>query len=153
LEQWKAVGIEAFIENAPTAALFGTWDSGGVARHGQFDMLIYSTGLPIADPQSQIEGYFSSWNIPSASNHGSGYNYARWINNIADTAIKTAGSTPNMAARRDAYCQAMQQVVAERPMIYLYSRMALFAYRNSLQGWVTNVWKNMGWNAAQWKLN
>lgn len=153
LEQWKAVGIEAVIENAPTAALFGTWNSGGVARHGQFDMLIYSTGLPIADPQSQIEGYFASWNIPSASNHGSGYNYARWINSIADGAIKTAGSTPDMNARRDAYCQVMQQVVDQRPMIYLYSRLALFAYRDSLQGWVTNVWKNMGWNSAQWKLN
>lgn len=152
LEEWKAVGIEAFIENAPTSAIFGTWDSGAIARHGKFDVLIYSTGLPIADPQSQIEGYFASWNIPEASNQGAGYNYARWINETADNAITAAGSTPDLAARRDAYCRVMAEVNHDRPMIYLYARDAIFAYRNTLQGWVTNVWKNMGWNAAGWRL-
>ncbi len=152
VERWKQVGIDAYIENAPTSAIFGTWDSGGIARHGKFDVLIYTTGIPIVDPHSQIEGYFASWNIPSASNHGAGYNYARWINPIADAAIKLAGSTPDTATRRDAYCRVMQQVVSDRPMIYLYSQTAIFAYRDTLQGWVTNVWKNMGWNAADWKL-
>ena len=152
LERWKAVGIEAYIENAPTSALLGTWDSGAIARHGKFDVLIYSTGLPIADPQSQIEGYFASWNIPSANNKGAGYNYARWINETADNAITAAGSTPDLSARRDAYCRVMDQVNHDLPMIYLYARDAIFAYRNTLQGWVTNVWKNMGWNAADWKL-
>lgn len=152
VERWKQVGIEAFIENAPTSALFGTWDSGSVARHGKFDILMYTTGLPIVDPHSQIEGYFASWNIPTASNKGAGYNYSRWINPTADAAITLAGSTPDITARRAAYCQVMQQVVHDRPLIYLYSRLAIFAYRSSLQGWVTNVWKNIGWNAAEWKL-
>jgi peptide/nickel transport system substrate-binding protein len=152
VERWKQVGIEAYIENAPTSALFGTWDSGGIARHGKFDILIYTTGLPIVDPQSFIEGYFASWNIPDASNHGAGYNYSRWVNTTADAAIKVAGATADTAARRDAYCRVMQQVVQERPLIYLYARLAIYAYRSSLQGWVTNVWKNMGWNAADWTL-
>ena len=150
--EWKQVGVDVSIENAPTAALFGTWSSGGIARHGKFDLLIYTTGLPIVDPQDFVEGYFASWNIPDASNHGAGYNYSRWIDTTADDAIKVAGSTADMTARRDAYCQVMQQVVKERPLIYLYARQAIFAYRSSLQGWVTNVWKNMGWNAADWKL-
>ncbi len=152
VERWKQVGIEAFIENAPTSALFGTWDSGGSARHGKFDILIYSTGLPIVDPQSQIEGYFASWNIPEANNKGAGYNYSRWVSQAADDAITLAGSTPDTAARREAYCRVMAEVVHDRPHIYLYSRLAIFAYRNSLQGWITNVWKNMGWNAASWRL-
>ncbi|HEX7587332.1 MAG TPA: peptide ABC transporter substrate-binding protein [Anaerolineae bacterium] len=152
IERWKAVGVEAFIENAPTSTLLGTWASGAVARHGKFDVLIYTTGLPIADPHSQIEGYFASWNIPDANNKGAGFNYARWINETADNAIRLAGSTPDLAARRDAYCRVMAEVNHDRPMIYLYSRDAIFAYRTALQGWVTNVWKNMGWNAADWKL-
>ena len=152
VERWKDVGVEAYLQNAPTSALLGTWDSGAVARHGKFDVLIFTTGLPIADPHSQIESYFASWSIPDANNKGAGFNYARWVNSTADNAITLAGSTPDLAVRRDAYCSVMAEVNHDRPMIYLYSRDAIFAYRTSLQGWITNVWKNMGWNAANWKL-
>ncbi|MDE3088492.1 MAG: peptide ABC transporter substrate-binding protein [Chloroflexota bacterium] len=150
VDRWKQVGIEAYIENMPTAALFGTWDSGSVARHGKFDILIYSTGLPIADPQSQIEGLFASWNIPSPSNKGTGFNYARWIDSAADSAIQAASATADLAARRDAYCHAMAEVNRDRPLIYLYARASITAYRDRLQGWRANVWKNLGWNAAEW---
>ena len=152
LNRWKDVGIEAYIENAPTATLFGTFDSGSIARHGKFDILIYTTGLPIPDPQSQIETYFASWQIPLASNKGAGYNYSRWINPIADQAIKTAGSTADIGARRAAYCQVMSEVNRERPQIYLYARNSLVAYRDRLLGVKTNVWKNLGWNSAEWRV-
>ncbi len=151
LDRWKAIGVEGYIQNAPTATLFGTWASGGVARHGKFDVLIYTTG-PYVDPQSQVEGYFASWNIPRASNSGAGYNYSRWINQKADSAIRTAGSSPDQATRRAAYCEVMAQVNAERPQVYLYSRAFLAAYRDNLLNWVTNPWKNLGWNAAEWQL-
>lgn len=151
VEKWKSIGVEAYIENVPTAVLFGTWESGGVARHGKFDLLLYSTG-PYVDPHSQIEGYFASWSIPRADNHGSGYNYSRWINASADQAIRLAGSTPDAATRRSAYCNVMDQVNRERPQIYLFSRLFLAGYRDQLQGWSTNVWKNLGWNAADWWL-
>jgi peptide/nickel transport system substrate-binding protein len=152
LNRWKDIGIEAYIENAPTAALFGTWDSGAAARHGKFDILIYTTGPPIPDPQSQVETYFSSWNIPLPSNKGSGYNYARWINPISDDAIKSAGSSTDPSVRRTAYCRVMAEVNRQRPLIYLYARNALAAYRSNLQNWNMNVWKNLGWNAAEWWL-
>ncbi len=151
LDRWRAVGIAIDIENAPTAALFGTWDAGSVARHGRFDILIYTTG-PYVDPHSQLETYFASWQIPLASNRGAGYNYSRWINPTADAAIKRAGSSTDPAARRSAYCQVMREVNRERPQIYLFARDLLAAYRDQLQGWGTNPWKNLGWNAANWSL-
>lgn len=151
LDRWRAVGVEAYIENAPTAALFGTWDSGAAARRGNFDILIFTTG-PYVDPQSQIEGYFSSWNIPQASNKGAGYNYSRWSNATADEQIRVAGSTPDLDARRSAYCKVMAQVIQDRPEIYLFARLSIAAYRDQLQGWSTNVWKNLGWNSADWWL-
>lgn len=150
LQWWQAVGVEAYIENQPTAVLFGTWSANGVARHGRFDVLIYTTGMPIADPQSQVEGYFASWNIPAPANNGAGYNYSRWIDAAADAAITTAGATADLAARRAAYCQVMAQVNRERPQIYLYAQFAMTAYRDRLQNWRANVWKNLGWNAADW---
>ncbi len=152
LDQWRAVGVEAYIENAPTAALFGTWDSGGIARHGKFDVLIYTTGLPIPDPQSQIETYFASWQIPLVSNKGAGYNYMRWINSAADAAITTAGGSADFTTRHNAYCQVMNAVNQDRPMVYLYSRALLVGYRSNLQGWIPNAWKNLGWDAAEWTM-
>ena len=149
LDYWKAVGIEGYIENAPTAVLLGTWDANGAARHGKFDTLIYTTG-PYIDPQAQVEGYFASWNIPQASNRGTGYNYSRWIDPAADTAIRNASSTPDVTLRRQAYCQVMSEVNRARPQIYLYSRYSIAAYRDNLQNWTMNVWKNLGWNSANW---
>ncbi|MBI5029007.1 MAG: peptide ABC transporter substrate-binding protein [Chloroflexi bacterium] len=151
LDYWKAVGVEAYIENAPTAALLGTWDANSPARHGKFDMLIYTTG-PYVDPQAQVEGYFASWNIPQASNRGTGYNYSRWVNAAADAAIRQASSTPDIALRRQAYCQVMSEVNQARPQIYLYGRYSITAYRDNLQNWKINVWKNLGWGAADWWL-
>jgi peptide/nickel transport system substrate-binding protein len=151
LDEWKAVGVEGYIENAPTAVLFGTWDANAVARHGKFDILIYTTG-PYVDPQSQVETYFASWQIPTVANRGAGYNYSRWIDPAADDAIKQAGSTTDLAARRNAYCKLMDQVTQERPEIYLFARHLIAAYSDRLQGWSTNVWKNLGWNAAGWRL-
>lgn len=149
VNQWKEVGIEAFIENAPTAALFGTWESGSAARRGKFDILIYTTG-PYVDPHSQIETYFSSWNIPLAANKGAGYNYSRWISATADDLIRRAGSTPDIAVRKNAYCTLMQEVGKARPQVYLYSRNLIAAYADNLQNWKLNVWKNLGWNSAEW---
>ncbi len=151
LDRWRAIGVEINIENAPTAALFGTWDTGAAARHGRFDVLTYTTG-PYVDPHSQIETYFASWQIPSAANRGAGYNYSRWINPTVDAAIQRAGRSADLAERRAAYCAVMEEVVRERPQVFLFARHLLAAYRDALQGWRTNVWKNLGWNAAEWSL-
>ena len=71
--------------------------------------------------------------------------------NVDDT---PAGGGAGMVIRADVAAAAIDSIARnDRPLIYLYSRMAIFAYRSSLQGWVTNVWKNMGWNAAEWRLN
>ncbi len=151
LDRWKSIGVETYIENAPTATLFGTFASGSVARHGRFDILIYTTG-PYVDPQSQVETYFASWQIPLASNRGAGYNYSRWINSAADQAIKTAAASTDIGTRRAAFCDLMAQVNTDRPEIYLYATDAIVGYQNRLQNLRVNVWKNLGWNSADWVL-
>ncbi|MCL5950789.1 MAG: hypothetical protein M1132_03550, partial [Chloroflexi bacterium] len=76
----------------------------------------------------------------------------RWSNATADEQIRVAGSTPDLDARRSAYCKVMAQVIQDRPEIYLFARLSIAAYRDQLQGWSTNVWKNLGWNSADWWL-
>ena len=129
--------------------LVGSWGSGAFRKHGHFDVVMYTTN-PDVDPQSQVEGYFASWSIPTAQTNGAGFNYARYTSPLVDAAIKKAASSPDLDARRAAYCDAMHQLVADRPHIYLYDRSDMHAYRDRLQGWVQDVWENLGWNAATW---
>jgi len=149
IDYMKQIGVEFFIENVPSPVLFASWASGGFRRHGQYDVLMYTTN-PDVDPHSQIEGYFASWNMPSAANGGAGFNYSRWVNKVADDNIKLAGSSPDLNVRKRAYCAAMGELVKDRPHIYLYARADTHAYRERLQGWVANAWNRLGWNAADW---
>ena len=131
--------------------LFGSWASGAFRKHGHFDVVLYTTN-PDVDPQSQVEGYFASWSIPTAANSGAGFNYARWGNKTADENINLAKNSPDINARKKAYCAVMGEIVKDRPHIYLYDRSSIHAYRDRMQGWVTNVWDRLGWNAEDWSL-
>ncbi|HTD47053.1 MAG TPA: peptide ABC transporter substrate-binding protein [bacterium] len=149
IEYMRAVGIEFYIENVPSPVLFGSWSSGAFRKHGHFDVLMYTTN-PDIDPHSQVEGYFASWKMPMADNGGSGFNYARYQNPRFDADVKRAGSVPDLTARREAYCDAMKQLVQDRPHIYLYDRARLHAYRDRLEGWVGTPWDYLAWNAQGW---
>ncbi|HLW46888.1 MAG TPA: peptide ABC transporter substrate-binding protein [bacterium] len=149
IQYMRAIGLEFYIENVPSPVLFGSWASGAFRKHGHFDVVMYTTN-PDVDPQSQVEGYFASWKMPTAQNGGDGFNYARYASPQVDADVKKAASSTDLTIRRAAYCEAMHQIVADRPHIYLYNRASLSAYRDRLQGWVTNVWENLPWNAQAW---
>jgi peptide/nickel transport system substrate-binding protein len=149
IDYMKQIGVEFFIENVPSPVLFASWAGGGFRKHGQFDVLMYTTN-PDVDPQSQVEGYFASWSMPTAANSGAGFNYSRWANKVFDDNIKVAGSNPDLNVRKRAYCAAMGELVKDRPHVYLYARSEIHAYRERLQGWVGNSWARLGWNSADW---
>ncbi len=149
IEYMRAIGLEFYIENVPSAVLFGSWASGAFRKHGHFDVVMYTTS-PDADPHAQVEGVFASWNMPTAENGGRGFNYARYASDRLDADVKRGGSVPDLNARREAYCDAMKQLVNDRPHIYLYDRALLSAYRDRLQGWVPDAWEYLSWNAQDW---
>lgn len=147
----KEIGVEFYIENIPSAELFGSYSSGAIRKHGQFDILMYTTNYG-PDPQSLIENYYASWNIPCDGNKGLGYNYSRWINAEFDRWIKVAGESPDLQTRREAYQKASEEIDKDVPAIYLYDRLKLNARRNTLQGWVDNNWQQIGYNSGAWWL-
>ena len=151
IQYMRAIGLEFYIENVPSPVLFGSWASGAFRKHGHFDVVMYTTS-PDIDPQSQVEGYFASWKMPTAQNGGDGFNYARYASPQLDADVKKAAASADLGVRRAAYCDAMRQLVADRPHIYLYSRSTINAYRERLQGWLTDVWENLGWNAQGWSV-
>jgi peptide/nickel transport system substrate-binding protein len=148
VEDMKAIGIDMFIENAPSSVVIGSWDAGSPRRHGNFDIIMYTTNASI-DPHSQMTNLWASWMIPTEQNKG-GLNYTRFSDPKADDLLKKAALEPDPAKRKDMYCQLAQMTYDTANMIYLYQRMDLDSYRDWLQGWVPNAWDNNAWNAEDW---
>jgi peptide/nickel transport system substrate-binding protein len=151
IEMMREIGLEFYIENVPSAELFGSWASGAFRKHGNFDVLMYTTNDTI-DPHSQMEGYFASWKIPLESNAGEGFNYSRWINAEADEAIRLAGSTANVEERDAAYQTVCEKVAEELPHIYLYDRSEIHLTRARLTGYELSPWWSQSWNSQEWDI-
>ncbi len=151
-EMLAEVGVELYIENVPSSVLFGSWSSGAFRKHGNFDILMYTTTDGI-DPHRQMTSYFHSASMPTEANGGVGNNYSRWINLEADAALTVAGSTPDMAVRRAAYQEVCQLIDAELPHIYLYERGDLHGVLPRVVGFQVNPWGHETWNAEEWTLD
>ncbi len=151
IEMMAEIGVELYIENVPSAQLFGSWSSGAFRKHGKFDILMYTTTDSI-DPHSHMEAYFHSSRMPTADNNGVGNNYSRWVNLEADQRLEEAGATPDTAVRAQAYQRVCELIDADLPHIYLYDRGDLHLARTNVGGFAVNPWSNETWNAQEWHL-
>lgn len=151
IEMLRQIGIELYIENVPSAELFGSWSNGAFRKHGNFDILMYTTSDGI-DPQSQMFGYFHSSQMPTEANAGTGFNYGRWVNEEATAAIEAAGATPDEAERKAQYQIACDAIAAELPHIYLYDRSDIHLSRSNILNFDVNPWENQSWNSAEWDV-
>lgn len=149
IEMMKEIGVDFYIENVPSAELFGSWSNGAFRKHGNFDILMYTTSDGI-DPQSQMFGYFHESQMPTEANAGTGFNYGRWVNAEATAAIEAAGATPDEAERIAQYQIACDAIAAELPHIYLYDRSDIHLTRSNIQNFQVNPWANQSWNAEDW---
>ncbi len=150
IEMLREVGIDLYIENVPSSELFGSWSSGAFRKHGKFDILMFTTSDTV-DPQEQMFGYFHSSSIPTEANGGTGFNYSRWINEVADEALVAAAATPDNAERKAAYQIACEQIDAELPHIYLYDRADIDLTVSNLKNYRINSWESQrSWNTFDW---
>jgi peptide/nickel transport system substrate-binding protein len=152
IEMMAEIGIDMYIENVPSSELFASYSSGAFRKHGQYDILMYTTSYGI-DPQSHMEGYFASSYIPCDDNSGRGYNYSRWIDDEADKWLEIAGTSPDIAVRADAYQKAAARIAEGRPHIYLYDRMEINVHVDDMMGWENNTWETIAWNSEVWWLD
>jgi len=149
LEDMKKIGVEFFIENAPSAVVVsGTWDQDAPRRRGNFDIIQYGP-TPGNDPHERMVEYWASWQIPTDKNKG-GTNMTRFNDPQADAWLTQAASEPDIAKRRDLYCKVLQLTYDQANMIFLYTQTRMHAYRDRLQGWVPSSWSALGWNGAEW---
>lgn len=149
IEYMNDIGVDMFIENVPSSVLFGSWASGAFRKHGNFDVLMYTTSGGL-DPHSFMDGYFNPINFPTEANGGSGFNYSRYVNETIGEALVAAGSTPDIAARQAAYCTIQQEIANDVPHIYLYDRADIHATRADIGGFQVTAWDNQTWNSQDW---
>lgn len=148
IEYLAEVGIDMYIENVPSSVLFASWASDAFRKHGQYDILMYTTNGG-TDPHSQMNGYFGTDKMPTEANSGSGFNYARWIN-PADDALKAGGLSADIEERKALYCEVMKAIADELPHIYLYDRAEIHATREGLIGYEPTPWGYQTWNIGNW---
>lgn len=152
VEMLKAIGVNLIIENVPSDVLFAGWDSNGLRKHGQFDILLYTTG-PFLDPDSHLYQNYHSANIPTAENEGAGSNYSRYNNADVDGWIDEAASITDVEQRKALYCQVAEQINKDLPRAFLYERLLLTGYRTEVQNFTVSPGpSDFTWGAADWWL-
>lgn len=149
VENLKAVGIEARIQNYDFSIIFGSFEDDSPRMIGDYDMLIFDRGFT-TEPQGYVSDAYTSTSIPTAENPTGG-NYFRWVNEEVDQALETAGSSFDQQVRKDAYCQVGQAVIDELPQIYLYLFQDNYGVADSLTGYNLSTWGSMSWGAQNWK--
>jgi peptide/nickel transport system substrate-binding protein len=149
VENLKAVGIEANIQNYDFSIIFGSFADGSPRMTGDYDMLIFDRGYYL-EPQGDVQSSYLSTNIPSAENPDGG-NYFRWQNPNADAAIEAAGGTFDQAARRDAYCQLGKLIQEDAVQNYIYLFQDGYGFSSRLEGYTVSTWGSMTWDVQNWK--
>jgi peptide/nickel transport system substrate-binding protein len=149
VENLKAVGIEARIQNYDFSIIFGTFEENSPRMVGDFDMLIYDRSISI-EPQGSIENDYLSTQIPSAENPTAG-NVWRWQDPKVDAYIDAAGGTFDLEARKAAYCGIGEQIVNELPQVYVYLFQDGYGFANNLTGYTVSTWGSMVWDVYNWQ--
>lgn len=152
VEMFKTVGIDLVIENVPSDTLFAAWDENGMRKHGNFDILLYTTG-PGPDPDSHLFSNYHSTSIPTAENEGSGSNYSRYASPDVDAWLDEAYGLTDNNARKELYCKVAEQINKDIPRIYLYERLLLSGNRVELQNFkVSPAAMDFTWGSQNWWL-
>jgi peptide/nickel transport system substrate-binding protein len=149
VENLKAVGVEARIQNYDFSIIFGTYEENSPRMVGDYDMLIYDRSLSI-EPQGSIENDYVSTQIPSAEDPTAG-NIWRWVNSDGDAFIKQAGGTFDLDVRKEAYCGLGNLIMAELPQVYVYLFQDGYGFANNLTGYTVSTWGSMVWDVYNWQ--
>ncbi len=149
VENLKAVGVEARIQNYDFSIIFGTFEDNSPRAVGDYDLLIFDRGFT-TEPQGYNFDAYHSTRIPTAENPTGG-NYFRWVNPDVDAALETAGSSFDLQTRKDAYCKVGQAVIDDMPQVYLYLFQDNYGVADNLEGYNLSTWGSMSWGAQNWK--
>jgi len=148
--EWKKIGVALEIKNIPSLVLLSaSWSAGDPRKHGVYDMSMYSSS-PDIDPHQTVNLRYTSKQIPTPANNGDGQNYTRVQDPVIDDAVAEAGSTIDQEKRKVAYARALTRLNEIVPIIWLYERQSLEAFRTNVFGYKGSTWRSITWNLEDW---
>jgi len=150
-DEWRQRGIELKIQNMPSSVLLsGSWDDKDPRQRGTYDLALYTTNAAI-DPGVHMSQRYHSRQIPTPQNK-SGQNRVRISDPELDKMIDEAGSTLDLAKRKELYSKIFRKINEIAPAIWLYERGRIDAFRANALGWKPHAWDNITWNVDEWWL-
>jgi peptide/nickel transport system substrate-binding protein len=152
VDEWGKIGVELKLKNQPSAVLLsGSYTGGDPRKKGNIDMSMYASS-PAIDPHQTINQRYTTANIPTAANGGAGQNYTRFSNAEVDRLVADAGATVDQARRAKDYADALKILNDNVPIIWMYDRQLLDAFRSNVSGHKGNTWDYITWNAEDWSI-
>lgn len=150
-EDLKQLGVEAKIENQEFAVIFGTWDDQSPRLLGNYDLLIYDSGL-FAEPGEEIAREWGPDQVPSADNPA-GDNFYRWVRPEAAEWLKAANGSPDQTVRRDNFCKLATALRQDIPTFPILQFSEGSVYSNKLHGFTVSTWEYSTWDSENWWLD
>ncbi len=124
---WKAVGVEAVIQNQPPRLLFGET----LKKRDFQGAVLYAWLFDAGSSPRQIMG---SDQIPSADNNWSGTNYPGWRDDQVDQDIQIVETELDPDKRQEAWAEMQHIYAHELPSLPLFFRTDLYAIPTWLHG-------------------
>jgi peptide/nickel transport system substrate-binding protein len=141
--QWRDVGVQADVKNAPTSKFFQN-GSEGVLEGGHYDAAGFSW-VAAADPDDSA--LYSADNLAPT-----GQNNLFWVNPAVTAAEHAALGTIDQAARKKQYVIIQQQMALDVPTIVLYFLKEPFVYNTDLQGFEPSAVISPYWNPWEYSI-
>jgi peptide/nickel transport system substrate-binding protein len=141
--QWREVGVQADVKNAPTSEFFDN-SSSGILQGGNYDVALFSW-IGAADPDDSA--IYSGANLAP---HGQ--NAMFWTNHAATAAMTDALNTIDQARRKRDYVIVQQQLALDVPSLIIYFVRFPFVYNTDLKGFSPSPVISAFWNPWNYSM-
>lgn len=147
-QQWRQVGVDLALRTANPAVLFGSAESGGVLRNGNFDVALFGWGQS-PDPTG-MEVVYGSRFVPPA-----GQNMGRFRNAQLDSLAAVGSRLVDVRARVPVYREIGAILLREMPVVPLVWLIDIDPMTDRLQNYRPNPNGIAGdtWNVHTWWLS
>jgi peptide/nickel transport system substrate-binding protein len=150
---FRDVGAEMTIANAPASTFFGSYSEGAGFLARKLDMVGFTNGIPSVDPN--LRDFWHSDAIPTAD-HPSGFNSSGLSDSNLDRLLDAQLTELDSSKRTELLKVAQQLIHDDYPMIPLYDRLVINSVSSRVHG-VKPI--NFGsitglvWNTSEWSVD
>ncbi|HWR28327.1 MAG TPA: peptide ABC transporter substrate-binding protein [Negativicutes bacterium] len=142
--QLREIGVEMRVQFVAGKAFFGE-----ILPNRRFEMALFAW---VNSTEPDNYDLWHSRRIPSASNRGTGKNYAGWKSTEVDFLLESTRRNADVESRRDALRRLQEMLLAEVPVIPLYYRTEIAAAKRSIVNYKPNPFSGNFWNVWEWGL-